>query len=46
VSIRSFSLNDPEAYDIICRRRAPADRNPRGDAPVKVEPRSSVRGTE
>jgi hypothetical protein len=36
VSIRSFSLNDPEAYDIICRRRAPADRNPRGAAPVKV----------
>jgi hypothetical protein len=36
MSIRSFSLNDPEAYDIICRRRAPADRNPRGAAPVKV----------
>ena len=36
MSIRTFSLNDPEAYDIICRRRAPADRNPRGDAPVKV----------
>ena len=36
MSIRTFNLNDPEAYDIICRRRAPADRNPRGDASVKV----------
>jgi hypothetical protein len=34
--MRTFSLNDPEAYEAICKRRAPADRNPRGDSPVKV----------
>lgn len=34
--MRSFGLKDPEAYDIICRRRARADRNLRGAAPVKV----------
>ena len=34
--MRTFSLNDPEAYEAICKRRAPADRNPRGAAPVKV----------
>jgi hypothetical protein len=34
--MRSFSLNDPAAYEAICKRRAPADRNPRGAAPVKV----------
>jgi hypothetical protein len=36
VSIRTFSLDDPAACEAICRRRAPADRNPRGAAPVKV----------
>jgi hypothetical protein len=28
----TFSLNDPEAYEAICKRRARADRNPRGRA--------------
>jgi hypothetical protein len=34
--MRTFSLNGPEAHEAICKRRAAADRNPRGAAPVKV----------
>ena len=36
MTIRTFSLNDPEAYDIICQPRAPGDHNPRGHAPVQA----------